>query len=113
MPIKSIEKYIKRKAYDESDSIFITWFETRFHPKENILNINKRYKKKREQEIEEAHKHNKTSSDTNGKSYCSSFIQYIAANQIDLLVGYLLEFLYAHEKERLNEFKTKISKFLE
>lgn len=113
LPIKSIEKYIKRKAYDESDSIFITWFETRFHPKENILNINKRYKKKREQEIEEARKHNKTSSDTNGKSYCSSFIQYIAANQIDLLVGYLLEFLYAHEKERLNEFKTKISKFLE
>lgn len=113
LPIKSIEKYVKKKAYDENDPIFITWFETRFHPKNTILSINNRYKKKREQEIEEARKLHKTSSDANGKSYCTSFIQNVAANQVDLFVGYLLEYLYTHEKDRLNEFKTMLSKFLE
>ena len=113
LPIKSIEKYVKKKAYDENDPIFIEWFETRFHPKNTILSINNRYRKKREQEIEEARKLNKTSSDANGKSYCTSFVQNVAADQVDLFVGYLLEYLYTHEKDRLNEFKTMISNFLE
>ena len=112
LPIKSIEKYVKKKAYDENDPIFIAWFEKRFHPKNTILSINNRYKKKREQEIEDARKLNKTSSDANGKSYCTSFIQNVAADQVDLFVGYLLEYLYTHEKDRLNEFKTMLSKFL-
>ena len=110
---QALEKYVKKKAYDENDPIFIEWFETRFHPKNTILSINNRYRKKREQEIEEARKLNKTSSDANGKSYCTSFVQNVAADQVDLFVGYLLEYLYTHEKDRLNEFKTTISNFLE